>query len=240
MLSSLSRIFQPSPAANSDQARPLVDAEKDADSKPKANGTNENSLRLVLGSSQHSDSAPLLGRHYTASHLSLHSGMPDSPRAGPSHVSWKTPTPSLLQQQQQPPRQSGQESPASSHTQVPMWGTQGMNRTASASSPSLLPTPLSTASTSQTYRPSSVGKRSSLSVGFTADSANASEDSDGDSVHSSRSANVPKPLSPIHELHHFPPQRMVSMDSGLRTPDSTKTFDRLGEYHAHLRVLYSV
>ncbi|OJT14049.1 hypothetical protein TRAPUB_9406 [Trametes pubescens] len=239
MLSSLSRIFQPSAAPNTDQARPLVVAEKDTDSnaKAKANGgANENSLRLVLGSSQHSDSAPLLGRHHTPSHLSLHSGMPDSPRAGPSHVSWKTPTPSLLQQQQQQQRQSGQESPASSHTQVPtptpgpMWGPQGMsmNRTASASSPSLLTTPLSTASASNTYRPGSVGKRSSLSVGFTADS----DDSDGDSVRSSRSANananVPKPLSPIHELHHFPPQRMVSMDSGLRTPDSTKTFDRIG------------
>ncbi|KAI0634241.1 hypothetical protein C8Q77DRAFT_1217478 [Trametes polyzona] len=214
MLSSLSRIFQPGPVPNPDRAD-STQASRETESK--AAGPNENSLRLILGS-QHSDSTPLLYRHH-ASHLSLHST--DSPRAGPSHVSWKTPNPGSQ-------RQSVQESPVSSSQTQPMWGTQAMNRTASASSPSLLTSPLSTASASQTYRPSSVGKRSSLSMGFTADSANASEDSDGDSVRSTRSQNVPKPLSPIHELRHFPPQRRVSMESVPRTPDSTRTFDRLG------------
>ncbi|KAI9056355.1 hypothetical protein FKP32DRAFT_1670206 [Trametes sanguinea] len=113
----------------------------------------------------------------------------DSPRPGPSHVSWKTPhSPS--------PLQDGRDSPASSRT-MPMWGTQGqapsMNR--SASSPSLLVSPLSTASASQAYRPSS---------------------------------NVPKQLSPIHETQHFPRQMKLSTDSAPRTPDSIRTFDRIG------------
>ncbi|KAI0827406.1 hypothetical protein BC628DRAFT_1338380 [Trametes gibbosa] len=215
MLSSLSRIFQPSHSPNSDRSRP---SDTETGTGTKAGGLDEHGLRLLLGA-QHSDSTPLLTRQHT-SHVSLHNGM-DSPRAGPSHVSWKTP-------QQNSPQQSGQESLSSSLTAQPMWGTQSMNHAASASSPSLLPSPLSTASASQTYRPSSVGKRSSLSVGFTADSANASEDSDGDSVHSTRSHIVPKQLSPIHEIQHFPPQRKLSMDSAPRTPDSTRTFDRLG------------
>ncbi|KAH9854586.1 hypothetical protein C2E23DRAFT_912300 [Lenzites betulinus] len=214
MLSSLSRIFQASQPSLPDRSRPS-DTETGT---TKAGGLNENDLRLLL-EAQHLDSTPLLTRHHP-SHLSLHSGA-DSPRAGPSHVSWKTP-------QQSSPRQSGQDSPSSSLTAQPMWGTQPMSRAASASSPSLLPSPLSTASASQTYRPSSVGKRSSLSVGFTADSANVSEDSDGDSVHSTRSHNVPKQLSPIHEIQHFPPQRKLSLESAPQTPDSTRTFDRLG------------
>ncbi|KAI0372478.1 hypothetical protein BV20DRAFT_964071 [Pilatotrama ljubarskyi] len=217
MLSSLSRIFQPSPASNSDRSRlPETGADARVDDR-----LNENGLRLSLGT-QHSDSAPLLARHHT-SHVSLHSGM-DSPRPGPSHVSWKTPQPNSQQQ-------SGRESPASVHAQ-PMWGThlqaQPYSMSHSASSPSLLVSPLSTASASQAYRPSSVGKRSSLSVGFAADSAYASEDSDGDSVRSTRSHNVPKQLSPIHETHHFPPQRKKSLESAPRTPDSARTFDRIG------------
>ncbi|KAI0356923.1 hypothetical protein OH77DRAFT_1495181 [Trametes cingulata] len=219
MLSSLSRIFQPSPASNLDRSRlPEANADTRADA-----GLGENGLRLSLGT-VHSDSAPLLARHHT-SHISLRSGI-DSPRTGPSHVSWKTPQPNAQ-------RQSGRESPASVRTQ-PMWGTgahlqaQTYSVNHSASSPSLLVSPLSTASASQAYRPSSVGKRSSLSVGFAADSAYASEDSDGDSVRSTRSQNVPKQLSPIHELHHFPPQRKRSLESAPRTPDSTRTFDRIG------------
>ncbi|KAI8989138.1 hypothetical protein BD414DRAFT_536434 [Trametes punicea] len=215
MLSSLSRLFQPSPSSNSDRSR-LPNGDADVDSKA---GVSGGVLRLAVGA-RHSDSTPLLSRH-SSSQASLQNGM-DSLRPGPSHVSWKTP-------HLDSPLQSGRDSSASSRT-LPMWGTQGqaqsMNR--SASSPSLLVSPLSTMSASQAYRPSSVGKRSSLSVRYAVDSAYGSEDSDGDSVHSTRSQNVSKQLSPIREVQPFPsPQRKLSMDSAPRTPDSIRTFDRI-------------
>ncbi|KAI0649943.1 hypothetical protein C8Q79DRAFT_923390 [Trametes meyenii] len=228
MLSSLSRIFQPSPGSNSEHSR--LPNEEPETPLAKTGSASTSALRLTL-ETRHSDSTPLLGRYHHSS-VSLGSGS-DTPRAGPSHVSWKTPYSNS-------PRQSVQESPASARTPSPMWGgTQEQARaqlmltltsSGSASSPSLLVSPpSSTVSTSQTYtgRPSSMGKRSSLSMGFTADSTNASEDSDGDSVRSTRSQNVPKPLSPIHEVQHVPPQRKVSLDSVPRTPDSTRTFDRI-------------
>ncbi|KAI0672321.1 hypothetical protein C8Q78DRAFT_1077855 [Trametes maxima] len=228
MVFTLPRRFQPSSGSNQEHSRLPIEELEAPSSKPSSASTS--ALRLTL-ETRHSNSAPLLGRYHHSS-ISLGSGS-DTPRAGPSHVSWKTPDSNS-------PRQSIQESPASARTPSPMWGgtpgqAQGrfsltLTSSGSASSPSLLVSPPSTASTSQTYtgRPSSMGKRSSLSMGFTADSANASEDSDGDSMRSTRSQNVPKPLSPIHEVQHVPPQRKVSLDSVPRTPDSTRTFDRIG------------
>ncbi|KAH9903435.1 hypothetical protein C8Q73DRAFT_674672 [Cubamyces lactineus] len=216
MLSSFSRIFQSSLAPHPPRSPTNADAEADAE----AGQGDSSALRLALGArGRHSDSTPLLAR-YPSSQISFGNGM-DSPRQGPSHVSWKTPHSA---------QQGEQESPASSQAQQPVWGAQVQAQTMnhSTSSPSLLVSPLSHASASQAYRPSSVGKRSSLSTAYAADSATPSEDSDDDSVRSIRSERAPKQLSPIHEMQHFPPQKKPSMDSAPRTPDSIRTFDRFG------------
>ncbi|OSC99696.1 hypothetical protein PYCCODRAFT_804175 [Trametes coccinea BRFM310] len=219
MLHSLSRIFQPSPAQNSERSR-LPNPGADVD--PEA-GLSNGALRLTIGA-RHSDSTPLLARH-PSSQASLRNDM-DSPRPGPSHVSWKTPHSSS-------PLQDGRDSPSSSRT-MPMWGTQGEapSMIRSTSSPSLLASPLSTTSASHAYRPTSVGKRSSLSVTYAVESAYASDDSDGESTRSTRSQSVPKQLSPIHETQPYQRQMKLSTDSAPRTPDSTRTFDRIGGSHS--------
>ncbi|KAI0767425.1 hypothetical protein C8Q74DRAFT_1280305 [Fomes fomentarius] len=134
-----------------------------------------------------------------------------------------------------------------------------MNR--SASSPSLLLSPsqasasasVSVPSAHQPQRPSSLGRQSSHthsqshsnthsnsnsnSLRLAVDAISyASESSDAESEPSSvRNGHVlPKQLSPIHEQQvPFPPHRKLSMDSVPRTPDSTRTFDKLNNAFIH-------
>ncbi|OBZ76714.1 hypothetical protein A0H81_03226 [Grifola frondosa] len=113
--------------------------------------------------------------------------------------------------------------PASSTALAQMWGPQPMNR--SASSPSLSFSPLSTASASNMYRPSSLRRKSSPSLRL--DSAYIS---DKDSVSSSLPVKQP---SPIHELLHFPPRRRPSLDSVPLTPDSTQVNDGHGPQQSY-------
>ncbi|KAI1787258.1 hypothetical protein LXA43DRAFT_716232 [Ganoderma leucocontextum] len=162
--------------------------------------------------------------------------------AGPSHVYWKTPhSGSGIGLGSQRP--SGEAGPANSnsvdyasmHSHTPtspvLWGSHSISR--SVSSPSLQ-SPPSNASGMREYKPSSLGRQSSRSLRLPRDSLSASEDSDAESTSSLREhSTLPKQLSPIHEQQvPFPPHRKLSTDS-VRTPDSTRTFDRITTHSTH-------
>ncbi len=159
--------------------------------------------------------------------------------AGPSQVYWKTPhsgSGTVLGSQ----RPSGEAGPASSnsvdyaimhsHTRTSpvLWDSHSISR--SVSSPSLL-SPPSNASGMRDCSPSSLGRQSLRSLRLPRDSLSASEDSDAESIRSLREhPTLLKQLSPIHEQQvPFPPHRKLSTDS-VRTPDSTRTFDRISEH----------
>ncbi|RPD61682.1 hypothetical protein L226DRAFT_395861 [Lentinus tigrinus ALCF2SS1-7] len=248
-VSTISRMFGASTSSlNTDRFRrderdPLAGTSTEAGrSSEEANG--HVSRRTSLDG--HSDSTPLLTRKQSSrlsSSIST-SAAPDIQYPGPPHVLWKAPHHPYSHLQ----RQSGQDSPTKSVSGMSMvittpttagWGAAPMSR--SASSPSLLLTPLLSTSASQPGhpRPSSLGRRSSRSIKLATDSMYASEDSDAESDRSLRNGTtghtLPKQLSPIHEQQvPFPPHRKLSLDSVPRTPDSTRTFDRINGHNAFI------
>ena len=75
---------------------------------------------------------------------------------------------------------------------------------------------------------------------FSGGTGNGNGNGDGNGAHNGNGVyngnenprgSFPKQLSPIHEQQvPFPPRRKLSLDSVPRTPDSTRTFDRLSKY----------
>lgn len=243
-VNTISRIFGTSTSSlhtdltRRDERDPLAGSSTEAGRSSDEAGDHV-SLRLSLDG--HSDSTPLLTRKQSSQLSSSISttAAPEVHYPGPPHVLWKAPHHPYSHLQ----RQSGQDSPTKSVSGMSMvittpttagWGAAPMSR--SASSPSLLLTPLSNGSATQPGqpRPSSLGRRSSRSIKLATDSMYASEDSDAESDRSMRNGAtghvMPKQLSPIHEQQvPFPPHRKLSLDSVPRTPDSTRTFDRISE-----------
>ena len=249
MLSTLSRLFQPSTSSlpldrpRDREADPLAGAEAGRSSTDAAGSRRQSQSadqhdRVSLDA--HSDSTPLLtytqSSHFSSSiHTSAAHLDAAYPPPAPPHVFWKPQRPGLqLGGQESPTKSVSGRSMVLTTPTTPGWGAQPMNR--SASSPSLL----LSGPGAQAQRPSSLG-RSSLShsntnsVRLAADSTYASESSDAESEPSGSEAvrnghALPKQLSPIHEQQvPFPPHRKLSLDSVPRTPDSTRTFDRLSE-----------
>ncbi|KAI0717907.1 hypothetical protein C8T65DRAFT_737706 [Cerioporus squamosus] len=264
-VSTISRMFGASTSSlNTDRTRHHGD-ERDplAGSSTEAGRSSEEahghvSRRPSLDGHWHSgfDSTPLLTRKQSSRLSSSVSTTTAAPEIrdypGPPHVLWKAPYHPYSHLQ----RQNGQDSPTKSVSGMSMvvttpttagWGAQPMSR--SASSPSLLLTPLSNAPPGgishigyRDQRPSSsLGRRSSRSIKLATDSMYISEDSDVE-VESDRSVRngvtghiLPKQLSPIHEQQvPFPPHRKLSLDSVPRTPDSTRTFDRINGLNAFI------
>ncbi|RDX52600.1 hypothetical protein OH76DRAFT_170384 [Lentinus brumalis] len=255
MFSTISRMFGASTSSlNTDRTRvhgderdPLAGSGTEAGrSSEEANG-HVSRHRPSLDGHWHSDSTPLLTRKQSSRFSSSvsTSAAPEIHYPGPPHVLWKAPHHPYSHLQ----RQNGEDSPTKSVSGMSMvvttpttagWGAQPMSR--SASSPSLLLTPLSNAPGYRDHRPSSsLGRRSSRSIKLATDSMYISEDSDVE-VESDRSVRngaagnlLPKQLSPIHEQQvPFPPHRKLSLDSVPRTPDSTRTFDRINGHNAFI------
>ena len=202
-----------------------------------------------------SDDTPLLARMHSSQRSSSTTttasitATGDTFHAGPSQVYWKTPRSDSgivfsLQRSggDAGPAKANSVNYASTHSHTPtspvLWSSHSISR--SVSSPSLL-SPPSNAPGVREYKPSSLGRRSSRSLRLPRDSLSASESSDAESTHSLRDDHpaLPKQLSPIHEQQvPFPPHRKLSADS-VRTPDSTRTFDRISEYSSrHLSSLH--
>ena len=222
------------------------DSHSDQERSSNGGDFSVDSVRVSLDS----DNTPLLAQKH-----SKHSSQPSTSsttttttvtangeilHAGPSHVYWKTPHTgsSTFLGSQRPSGEAGAVNAnsvnhASMHSHTPtsplLWGSHSISR--SVSSPSLQ-SPPSNALGIREYKPSSLGRRSSRSLRLPRDSLSASEDSDADSTRSLRDEPpvLPKQLSPIHEQQvPFPPHRKLSTDS-VRTPDSTRTFDRISEH----------
>ncbi|PIL29033.1 hypothetical protein GSI_09081 [Ganoderma sinense ZZ0214-1] len=242
LLATFNRVFRPVTASfDSERSRefdPLSGlsvrprlCERDEDDASSDGDRNINIGDLCL--SVDSDDAPLLARRHspqpststtttvtvTASGEILH--------AGPSHVYWKTPhlDSGIVLGSQRPSSRAGPASSnsvdyASIHSHTPtspvLWGYHSISRL-------------------RKYKPSSLGRQSLRSLRLPRDSFSASEDSDAESAHSLRDEQpaLPKQLSPIHEQQvPFPPHRKLSVDS-VRTPDSTRTFDRITTHSTH-------
>ncbi|KAI0752709.1 hypothetical protein C8Q80DRAFT_1267217 [Daedaleopsis nitida] len=259
MLSSLSRLFQPStsslPLHHPRESDPLTRTDPGRNGGESTTTDGQHSSENTHGgrdpwpsTDAHSDSTPLLTRK-PSSRLSSPPNTPsamDTLYPAPPHVLWKT-TGLQHSGQNSPTKSVGGLSMVLTTPTTPGWGAQPMNR--SASSPSLLLSPShASGSASRSHSPlaahahrptSSLGRQSSRSVRLAVDSMYASEDSDAESEHSLRNGNGGhislKQLSPIHEQQMpFPPHRKLSMDSVPRTPDSVRTFDRINGHNAFI------
>ncbi|KAM5545907.1 hypothetical protein V8D89_000033 [Ganoderma adspersum] len=229
-------------------ARPRL-CDRDEDDANSDSNRNLNSGDLHIDRvriSVDSDNTPLLARMHSSQRTSSTTTTTsitvsgETLHAGPSQVYWKTShsgSAIVLGSQ----RRSGEVGPANAnsvntHSHIPtspvLWGCHSISR--SVSSPSLQ-SPLSNASGVREYKPSSLGRQSSRSLKLPRDSSSASESSDAESIRSLRDDQpaLPKQLSPIHEQQvPFPPHRKLSVDS-VRTPDSTRTFDRITTHSTH-------